>query len=275
MKKMDLLTIMGIVIGLGLNIWAILDGGSLGLFWNLPSMMIVMGGSFGALLVKFQFNQVRMVFGITSHAFTTDVEDIRDVIKNFVRLSQKARREGLLSLEQDISGMSDRYMRNGLQLVIDGLEPDMVRRIMETELDALSSRHSLGQEVFKSLGALAPAFGMIGTLIGLIQMLANLEDVSAIGPGMAVALITTFYGALLSNLVFLPMAGKLEIRSEAEIAVKEAVMEAVLSIQAGVNPRVLQEKLKAFASPKEKKYFEEEALGGHQAEAEEVILSNV
>ncbi len=272
---MDFLTIMGIVLGLGLVMGAIFNGGSLTIFWSLPSLMIVIGGSFSALLVKFQFDQVRMVFNITKNAFSTDVADIRDVIENFVRLSQKARREGLLSLEQDISEMDDPFVRNGLQMVVDGLEPEMVRRIMETELDTLSARHNLGQEVFKSWGALAPAFGMIGTLIGLIQMLSNLNDVNAIGPGMAVALITTFYGALLANLVFLPMAGKLEIRSGEEIAVKEAVMEAVLAIQAGINPRVLQERLKAFASPREKKYFEEGYSSSRKTDGEEVVIGNV
>jgi chemotaxis protein MotA len=273
---MDFLTVLGIICGLGLVLGAIATGGSLTVFWSLESLMIVVGGSFSALLVKFQMDQIRMVFNITKHAFTTEVADIRDVIQNFVRLSQKARREGLLSLEQDISVIDDPFVRNGLQMVVDGLEPGMVRRIMETELDALSSRHNLGQDVFKSWGALAPAFGMIGTLIGLIQMLSRLDDVNAIGPGMAVALITTFYGALMANLVFLPMAGKLQIRSEAEIAVKEAIMEAVLSIQAGINPRVLQEKLKAFASPKEKKYLEAAArTPGRQGEAEEVIITNV
>jgi chemotaxis protein MotA len=273
MKRMDFLTIMGIVLGLALVLGAISTGGSLIMFWSLPSLMIVIGGSFSALLVKFQVDQVKMVFNITKNAFTSEVDDMGEVINKFVRLSQKARREGLLSLEDDIQDMDDPFIKNSLQMIVDALDPELIRRILETQIESLETRHKLGQDVYKSWGALAPAFGMIGTLIGLIQMLSNLNDVNAIGPGMAVALLTTFYGALLSNLVFLPIAGKLEIRSEAEVAVKDAVIEAVLSIQAGINPRILQEKLKAYVSPKNIENMAENHSTG-QAEAEEVILEN-
>ncbi|EEG76520.1 motility protein A [Dethiobacter alkaliphilus] len=248
-QRMDFLTILGIGLGLSLVMGAIALGGSVAMFWSLNSIMITVGGSFAALLVNFQLPQITMVYGVTKNAFQQEVQDIGELISVFVDLGQKARREGLLALEDDLNDLEDPFLGNGLQMVIDGLEPELIRDIMDTEITATVARHRMGQDLFKTWGALAPAFGMIGTLIGLIQMLANLDDPSAIGPGMAVALLTTFYGALLANLLFNPLAGKLAIRSDAEIAQKEAVVEGVLAIQAGTNPRILQEKMKAFASP--------------------------
>lgn len=271
-QRMDVLTVLGIVLGLALVVGAIAMDGSVASFLHLPSFMITVGGSFAALLVNFQIPQIKMVFQVTKNAFFEDVDDIGELIQLFVRLGQKARREGLLSLEDDLQDLDDPFLVNGMQLMIDGLEPETIRDIMETELDAIAARHKLGQDVFRTWGSLAPAFGMIGTLIGLIQMLANIDDPSNIGPGMAVALITTFYGALLANLIFIPIAGKLAIRSEAEIAVKMAAIEGVLAIQAGMNPRILQEKLKAFASPQERAEMERAAAAG---KAEEMVYENV
>ena len=256
-RKMDLLTIMGIVLGLGLVFGAIAMEGKLSTFWSLTSLMITVGGSFAALLINFQIPQIKMVFQVTKKAFTDDVKDISDYIDLFVRLGQKARREGLLALEDDLAELDDPFLANGMQMVIDGLDPELIRDIIETEIEATQARHKLGQDVFRTWGALSPAFGMIGTLIGLINMLTNLDDPSKIGPGMAVALITTFYGALLANLLFIPIAGKLSIRSEAETAVKMAIIEGVLAIGAGTNPRILKEKMKAYASPEERQRMDE------------------
>ncbi len=271
-QRMDILTILGIVLGLALVVGAISMGGKLSSFVHLPSFMITIGGSFAALLVNFQIPQMKMVFQVTRNAFLEDVDDIGELIQLFVRLGQKARREGLLSLEDDLQDLDDPFLVNGMQLMIAGLEPETIRDIMETELDSIAARHKLGQDVFRTWGSLAPAFGMIGTLIGLIQMLAHLDDPSNIGPGMAVALITTFYGSLMANLIFIPMAGKLAIRSEAEIAVKMAAIEGVLAIQAGMNPRILQEKLKAFASPQQRAEMERAEA---EERAEEMVYENV
>ncbi|HHX74345.1 MAG TPA: motility protein A [Firmicutes bacterium] len=254
---MDILTVLGIVLGLSLVLGAIAMEGNLVVFWSFSSLMITVGGSFAALLINFQMPQIKMVFQITRKAFLEEVKDIGEYISLFVTLGQKARREGLLALEDDLAGLDDDFLAGGMQMVIDGLDPEMIRDIMETEIEATAARHRLGQDVFRTWGTLAPAFGMIGTLIGLIQMLTNLDDPSRIGPGMAVALITTFYGALLANLLFIPLAGKLSIRSEAESAAKMAIIEGVLAIQAGTNPRILQEKLKAFASPGERRQLEQ------------------
>lgn len=252
MKKMDMLTGIGIITGIILIIAAIVSKGSIAIFYDPASIMITVGGSFSALLIRFQLEHIKMVFTITKNAFFTEVASIGDIIAKFVHLGQKARREGLLSLEDDIEEMHDPFMQKGLRMVVDGLDAELIKDIMYIELESLENRHRLGQDMFKFWGSMAPSFGMIGTLIGLILMLVNLDDVEKIGPGMAVALLTTFYGALLANLVFIPIAGKLEMRSEAEVAVKQAVIEGVLSIQAGTNPRILQEKLVSFISTKEK-----------------------
>ena len=261
---------MGIITGLALVAGAIVSRGSVSIFFDLPSFTITMGGSFSALLIRFQVDHLKMVIQVTKNAFFTEVSSIGEVSSEFVRLCQKARKEGLLSLEDDIEDMEDPFIGKGLQMVVDGLDGDMIRDIMHIELDSLETRHKLGQEMFKFWGALAPSFGMIGTLIGLIFMLVSLDDPSALGPGMAVALLTTFYGALMANLIFIPIAGKLGMRSEAEIAVKEAAIEGVLSIQSGMNPRILQEKLKAFMSPREREEIEAEK----DRQTQEEVMTN-
>jgi chemotaxis protein MotA len=163
-----------------------------------------------------------------------------------VDFAEKARREGLLSLEQDVMEIDDSFLQRGIQLVVDGTDPELVRNILETKLTFLEERHQKGQDIFSSMGQLSPAFGMIGTLIGLIQMLTNLESPDSLGPGMATALITTFYGIIFANLFFIPITGKLKMRSEEEILMKEVMIEGILSIQAGENPRIVKEKLSAF-----------------------------
>ncbi len=268
------MTILGIGLGLFLVIGAIAIGGSLTMFWSLTSVMITVGGSFAALLINFQGPQIAMVYRITKNAFVSNVNEVSELIELFVRLGQKARREGLLALEDELAEVEDKFLVNGLQMVVDGLEPELIRDIMETEIYATEARHKMGQDLFRTWGAMAPAFGMIGTLIGLIQMLSNLDDPSKIGPGMAVALLTTFYGSFMANLLFIPLAGKLAIRSEAETALKEAVIEGVLSIQSGTNPRILQEKMKAFVSPQEREKMEQQRQERESRSGEEVVLDN-
>lgn len=257
MKKYDYLTFAGIVLGSGLVLWGIFMGGELMAFFNLPGILITMGGSFGALLINFQLEQVREVGRMTMQVFFDKKEDVVALGPLFGSLAQKARREGLLALEDTLAEVNDDYLKNGLQMVIDGFEPESIRDIMETELNALERRHQLGQNLYRTWGSLTPAFGMIGTLIGLVQMLGSLDDPEAIGPGMAVALLTTFYGALAAYLLFNPIAGKLAIRSEAETARMEAIIDALLALQAGVNPRILQEKLKAHIPPRERETLDE------------------
>jgi chemotaxis protein MotA len=167
--------------------------------------------------------------------------------------AKRARREGILSLEPLIKEIDDEYLKKGLQLTVDGLEPELIRDILETEIAYLEERHGSGADVVSVMGAFAPALGMIGTVIGLILMLQTMSDPSTIGPSMAVALITTFYGAILANLVFNPLAGKLRTRSKEEVLIREMILEGVLSISKGENPRVIEEKLNSYLPPKNRR----------------------
>ncbi len=270
MKKIDILTVAGVVLGSVLVLWGILMGSPIGAFINWPGMVIVLGGSTGALLVSFPMEQIKQVAKVTMQALFENKRDVGALAESFAGLAQRARREGLLALEDDLEELEDPFMRNGLQMVIDGFEPESIRDIMETDIRSLGMRHTMGQNVFRTWGGIAPAFGMIGTLIGLVQMLTSLDDPEMIGPGMAVALLTTFYGTLLANLVLNPIAAKLAIRSEAEMSYREAIVDSLLALQAGVNPRIVQEKLKAYLSPQERNGVEEKKPADAQAVSEEM-----
>lgn len=249
---MDLTTILGILVGFSLIGLSIADGSSLASFINLPSVGIVLGGTLAATAVHFPLKQVLSILPLIGITLRGRESRARELIHEVVEFAKKARREGLLAMEQEVAEHPNEFLRKGVQLVVDGTEPELVRSIMEIDLAAHEERHALGQEVLQSMGAYAPAFGMIGTLIGLIQMLSHLDNPESVGPGMAVALITTFYGVILANLVFLPMAGKLKIRSQEERLERELIIEGVLSIQAGENPRIVEEKLLAFLSPEDR-----------------------
>ncbi|MFA5536013.1 MAG: MotA/TolQ/ExbB proton channel family protein [Bacillota bacterium] len=246
MRKYDMMTIIGLIAGVFLIVLSIWLGGELELFWNVPSVLITVGGSLAALMISYDTPKIKNVIKITKQAFTETDTDPYELIEMFGDLAKKARREGLLALEDDMGRMEDTFFQKGIQMMVDALDPELIRDILETDIDNMSYRHETGAGVYKTWGALAPAFGMIGTLIGLIGMLANLDDPSKLGPGMAVALITTFYGAIMANLVLLPLATKLEIRSQDEVLIKSIILEGVIGIQSGMNPRILEEKLKAF-----------------------------
>ncbi|MCT4535833.1 flagellar motor protein [Halodesulfovibrio sp.] len=243
---MDLATVLGIVISFGLVLSAIMMGGSLLIFISIPSLLIVLGGTIGATLVNYPLKRVVSVMSVFKKTlFATELSQ-QETIDQFKDYADRARREGILSLEPVINSIDDPYLKKGLQLTVDGLEPQAIQEILESEIANTEARHSDGQDILKSFGEYAPALGMIGTVIGLVQMLQTMNDPSSIGPAMAVALITTFYGACLANLVFIPMAGKLKSRSNAEIRIKEMQLEGVLSISRGENPRIIQEKLSCF-----------------------------
>lgn len=247
---MDLATIVGILAGFFLIVFTIISGGDVGIFIHFPSMMIVFGGALAATLISFQLKEVLGVISVVKKAFFSEQVNSVALVENMVELSKKARREGLLAIDKEVSTLEDAYMRIGMEMVVDGTEPDVIRTVMETELSYLMERHKKGQQIFNALGMYAPAFGMIGTLMGLISMLTKLEDPSQIGAGMAVALITTFYGALMANLIFLPISGKLKNNSDQEVVVKEMILEGVLSIQLGEHPNTIQRKLLNFLAPK-------------------------
>ena len=247
---MDIATIGGMIAGIVFVLLGIIAAkGNPLLFVDPASMMIVFGGSFSALLVSNPLGKVLSIGKVANFAFFAPTLDVGEMIVTLVSFSEKARREGLLSLEDDLAEVDDPFLRKGIQLVVDGTDPELVRRIMETELENIIDRHDGMRKIFEDWALYAPAFGMIGTLIGLILMLVNIEDKSAIGPGMSAALITTFYGALLANLFMQPMANKLEIRGNEEVLMKLIMVEGTLSIQSGDNPRIVKDKLISFLEP--------------------------
>ena len=246
---MDITTLVGIFMAFSLVISAISMGGSMSIFVNVPSMMIVVGGTLGATMINYPLPDMLKVVRVVKNAFFHKKATANEMIANFVTLAGIARREGILALEANINEMRDEFLKKGMQLSVDGLEPSSIRDILDTEIVAIQDRHKLGAEIFTTLGTFAPALGMIGTLIGLVQMLRTMEDPSTIGPAMAVALLTTFYGALLANILFLPIAGKLKNRSSEEVMLKDLMTEGVISIAKGENPRVIEQKLNAYLPP--------------------------
>ena len=267
---MNISTIIGIILGLILVVGAIFLGGNAIIFLSVQSIMIVLGGTLAGTLVSFSLSDLKEVPSLLKISLTNNNIDSNNIIEILVNLAKKARREGLLTLEQDIQEIDDPYLEKGIQLVVDGTEPELVKDIMETKLSYMEERHAKGSSIFTQMGALSPAFGMIGTLIGLIQMLSQLDDPSKLGSGMAVALITTLYGAFLANLFFIPIAKKLRTKSKEEVIIKELMIEGILSIQAGENPRIIEEKLQAFLS--EEKPVQENTK--EQVEASRVVGEN-
>ncbi|MBZ4663092.1 MAG: motility protein [Caloramator sp.] len=263
MKKNDFSTAAGLLLGMAAVIFGMLQDGSLSTFWNAPSFFITVFGSLFAVIISFPFDTVKRLPAVLKNAFIDKHKPTDELIITFVELSKKARRNGLLSLEDEISKIEDEFLKQGIQMVVDGLEPETIKDILELEIGEMEKRHQSGIAVLKTWASLAPAFGMIGTLIGLIQMLSQLQDQSKLGPAMAVSLITSFYGALMANLVFTPLANKLELKSEIESNRREMMLEGILTIQSGVNPRILEDKLKTYLSPTERKRYQENIIQGN------------
>ena len=250
---MDIATIFGIGVGLLMITLVAFSGGGGSTFIHIPSLMIVIGGCLAATCVNFPLKDVIGVMKVVQKAFLGKEPNPEGLIDKMVELAEQARREGILAIERHIDEIDDKFMKNGIQLAVDGSEPEVMRNIMENELYNLQNRHKLGQAIFSAMGMYAPAFGMIGTLIGLIKMLRTLDDPTQIGAGMAVALVTTFYGAVFANLIFLPIAGKLRTRSEKEVLERELIIEGILAIQSGDNPRIIRGKLLTFLAPSARK----------------------
>lgn len=258
---MDLGTILGLGIGMVVIIIGIYtSNGTIFQFISWGSVAVTVGGSFCALMVANPLSRVLSVFRYASLALRVPNHNEERIISQLVAFSEKARREGLLALEDDLEEVEDEFLKKGLQLVVDGTDPEIIKNILYNELNQVQERHAVGIKIFADWGSLAPGFGMLGTVIGLIVMLGTIEDKSAIGAGMAVALITTFYGSLLANLVFIPLKSKLEERDSGETLVKEIMIEGVLSIQSGDNPRILEEKLVCFLPPGRRDAVRQEAM---------------
>jgi chemotaxis protein MotA len=245
----DITTIIGIIIGLVLVTFAVVSGGDVGVFLNAPSLMITFGGTIAATLIHFKISHVTGVVKVIKNAFSDPKLDSAQLIATMVRVAERARKEGLLALENDLNEIGDSFLGRGMQLVIDGADPELVREVLETEIVYVAERHALGKSIIEAMASYAPSFGMLGTLIGLVKMLHQLNDPSMIGPGMAIALLTTLYGALFAYLFLNPMAGKLGVRSAEEVLRKELIVEGILAVQSGHNPRMIEEKLKSFLAP--------------------------
>jgi chemotaxis protein MotA len=250
---MDIATLIGIVLALGLILGSILVGGGvLTAFIDIASLLVVVGGSVAAVMIAFPLKTFLSAFSVMMKAFIYKIDPIPEIIQQIVSLAETARKDGLLALESRVAEVENPFIVLGVQMAIDGTRPEVMEDILRTEVDAVATRHRDGKAILDQAGRFAPAFGMIGTLIGLIIMLGDMSDPSKIGAGMAVALLTTLYGAIISNAVFLPMAEKLGFTNKQELLTMEIIIRGIMAIQAGENPRVIDQKLKTFVPPKQR-----------------------
>jgi chemotaxis protein MotA len=254
---MDLATVIGLVSGSFLILISIIIGGSAGIFFNVPGILIVCGGTIAATFIKFKMADVIGSINVAMKAFLQKMENPEDIITEMVNFTRIAKKEGLIALEKETP--TDEFSAKALRYLSDGYDEGLIEDMLNKDIRLTLQRHTTGQSVFKSMGDAAPAFGMIGTLIGLVQMLASMEDPSTIGPAMAVALLTTMYGAVIANLICLPLADKLALNSEKEKLNKSIILEAAIAINRGVSPMVLEESLKIFLSPKNREKISEES----------------
>jgi chemotaxis protein MotA len=260
---MDIATLAGIIAGIGLVLSSILMNSGLGLFWSAPSAMIVIGGTLAAIFIAFPMNEVLKVMGLFVRVFLVKKSDHYVLIQSMVDVCNVARKGGVLAIESKLKDLDNEFLKKGLEMTVDGKDEATVNTLLKREIKQIQKSHKDGWEIFNQMGAFAPAFGMVGTLIGLIQMLADLSDVNSVGPKMAIALITTFYGAVMANLFFIPMTVKLKRRSATETLEMNLVLEGISYIRKGVNPRFMQEVLENFLdSYHGKKANKEDDKGG-------------
>lgn len=260
---MNITLIMGWGIAIGCTVASIIMAGSgINTFIDASSIFIVVGGTLGALIANYPMDDIKKIMTLVKIAFKKSDVNLEDQIENIVDMANIARKNGLLALEEKTRTMEDPFIKNAVMLVLDGTDPDLVKNVMETEVYFMDERHSKYAGIFLTGSSLAPAFGMVGTLIGLIAMLQELNDPSTLGPKMAVALITTFYGVLLANILFNPIAKQLQSLNAIEIIQKDIIIEGILSIQDGENPRVIRDKLRAFVAKSELKPVDENSGGG-------------
>ena len=260
-KSMNIGTLIGVLGALAMIIVSILlSGNSMNSFIDIPSLMLVVVGSYFALMTAFSLADAIAVFSAIGLTFSQPVFNQQGIIQKMVSFSEKARREGLLALEDELEDLEDEFMKKGLRLVVDGTDAAVIRDLMDLELTQMQERHSSKIGLVNMWAALAPGLGMLGTVMGLVGMLQNLEDKASIGPNMALALITTFYGSLVSNVFMLPWTNKLRVYDGQEAGVKEMIIEGVLSIQSGDNTRILALKLLAYLDPVTRKVLEKELI---------------
>ena len=244
---MDLATIIGLISGAGLIVSAIVMGGSAGMFVNVPGILIVIGGTFATALIKFTLQDVFNSFKVGMKAFLVKIDSPEEIIATMIGYAKTAKKEGLISLDQE--NPKDPFMAKALRYLSDGYDENLIEDMLNKDIRLTVARHTTGQSVFKGMGDSAPAFGMIGTLIGLVQMLSSMSDPASIGPSMAVALLTTLYGALIANFICLPLADKLALRCRQEQQRRCIIREAAVGINQALSPMVLEESLKIYLAP--------------------------
>lgn len=247
---MDIATLVGILGALGLVVAAMVMGGDIMIFVNPPSLLIVVGGTLFTVLIKFTLSQYLGIGKVAGKAFMFKSIAPEDIIAETVEMADAARKGGLLSLED--KQVSSDFMQRGIQLLVDGHDPDVVKTLLKKEMQQTTDRHAASINLFKAMGDVAPAMGMIGTLVGLVQMLSNMSDPKSIGPAMAVALLTTMYGAIIATVIALPMADKLSVRKDEEELNQSLIIDGLLAIQAGQNPRVIEQMLKNYLPEKKR-----------------------
>ncbi|MGP1457811.1 MAG: motility protein A [Treponema sp.] len=258
---MDIATLIGIVGGAACIVMSVLtSGGTLGGIIDIPSVFMTIGGSYAAIFISTPLSKAIGIFKIIGKTFKVPDFGEKTIVSKMMDLSNKARREGILALEDGLEDLDDPFMRSGLRLVVDGTDGNIIRAIMENEMNQCEARHMEWINVINQWGGFAPGFGMMGTVLGLIGMLNNLEDKSSLGPNMAVALITTLYGSMMANWVIVPFGQKLITHNSSEMRVKEMVIEGVLAIQAGENPRIMGQKLLTYLDPVARKAIEQDVL---------------
>lgn len=261
---MDKATVIGILVALG-GIFAglLLEGGRLSQILQPTAAMIVFGGTLGAILIQFPLAVAAHALRRLTHIFATPKSDPRQTVTDLVQYAQRARREGIVSLDRELSGITDPFLKKALMLAIDGTEPQELRKVMELELDNRTEREDKAPQVFESAGGFSPTIGIIGAVLGLIQVMQHLDKIDEVGRGIAVAFVATIYGVGAANLFFLPAAGKLRIRIREEQIVHEMTLEGVISILEGMNPRMLETKLMSFLADAGKQDSAAKARGAH------------
>lgn len=250
---MDIGTIVGLLITWVLVLWSLIVGAGLGSYVDFPSFLIVVGGTTGIIMAGWPINRLAVGMKSATKAFIYIPQSAEALIAQLVDFAVKARRDGILSLESEEDNMRDEFLRKGIRLAVDGTEPEVIRSVLETDLDNMMMRHEDNASVVGMMIDIAPAMGMIGTLIGLVAMLLNLSDPAAIGPAMSVALITTFYGSVIANMIGTPIVSKIKSRSKDEEHLRQIMLSGIMAIQSGDNPRIVEQKLNAYLPPSQRK----------------------
>jgi chemotaxis protein MotA len=259
-------TAIGIVVAfVGLALGATMEGSQIPAFFNVPALVIIMSGTIGSVMASTSFESMKAIPTLYKKAIGGEVPDLNERATLLVSLAERARREGLLALDDEVAKIDDEFVKKGLQLIVDGTDADVVAEVLEIETEAMAARHSAAGKVFKDAGGFSPTIGIIGTVMGLIHVLENLDNPETLGPAISGAFIATLYGVAMANVIFLPTANRLAGLSKAELELRTLTLEGILGIQAGDNPRILAEKLQSFISPAERKAAQEGSGAGAAA----------